>query len=85
VRDVALFVLRDPYPEGFFAPLSVEEMDRVRVVLRESGVRFAMERLHAQWARHLAGVYEQIKAEQDSFNEHVKAEQDNYVEGGGFS
>jgi len=62
--DPGIYVLRDPYPEQFFAPLSSEEMARIAVVLKESGVRHASERLHAQWARHLADVYEKVKAEQ---------------------
>jgi hypothetical protein len=44
------------YTTDLFSPLSNGEMETVKAALLGCGVRNASDRLHAQWARHFAGL-----------------------------
>lgn len=46
-------VLYDPYPPDIFTELSTAEMRIIQYALANCSVRYASERLHASWARHL--------------------------------
>jgi hypothetical protein len=44
------------YPEDVFTPLTNRELEQIRTALFSTPVQFALDRLHAAWARHLAKV-----------------------------
>lgn len=65
--EFARRVLADPYPADIFSELSKDEMKRIQVALAEfSSVPYAIERLHASWARHLYANMQHY-AQEDSF------------------
>lgn len=48
-------IVSEPYEESIFKPLTQEEVKAcVKAMTDHSGIAAASDRLHAQWARHIA-------------------------------
>lgn len=53
----------EPYPVEVFTPLTKAEEETIRLAIRATGVRHALDRTYAQWGRHCGARYREMARE----------------------
>lgn len=53
----------EPYPVEVWTPLTEAEEDAIRLAIRATGVRHALDRTYAAWGRHIGARYREMVRE----------------------